>query len=147
MDSQFFALTKITAFVRNPANYTMQFMDFEVAGLASTKLRILDAVSDDETELAMWRVELGDQQSPGCYFHTQILGQSDVPPFPHSVCIPRLPTLFATQHRPTMFGHVDEPWYHMPMPSRPHGFVTGMSQHGPVICFNRMRGLSATNTL
>lgn len=70
--------------------------DFDLVGLASTKLRILDADCENETELAMWRVELGDGQSPGCYFHTQVLGQSNVPPFPHSVCVPRLPTLFAT---------------------------------------------------
>lgn len=40
-----------------------------------------------------------------------------------------------------------EPWFHTPLPLRPHGFLTGMSQHGPVICFNRMNALSATNTL
>ena len=40
-----------------------------------------------------------------------------------------------------------EPWYQTPMPLRPHGFLTGMSQYGPVVCFNRMNGLAATNTL
>lgn len=42
---------------------------------------------------------------------------------------------------------IREPWFQTPMPLHPHGFLTGMSQHGPVICFNRMRGLTATNTL
>lgn len=69
--------------------------EFEITGLASTKLRILDA-SQPENELAMWRVELGDYQSPGCYFHTQVLGQSDVAPFPHSLSVPRLPTMLVT---------------------------------------------------
>ena len=40
-----------------------------------------------------------------------------------------------------------EPWYQTPMPVRPHGFLAGMSQHGPVVSFNRMSGLTATNTL
>lgn len=71
-------------------------LEFEVSGLASTKLRILDAETEDEAELAMWRVELGDYQSPGCYFHTQVLGESESSPFPHRLCVPRLPTLFAT---------------------------------------------------
>jgi len=39
------------------------------------------------------------------------------------------------------------PWYLTPLPKSPHGFLTGMSQHGPAICLNRMRNLTATNTL
>jgi adenine-specific DNA-methyltransferase len=42
---------------------------------------------------------------------------------------------------------VRELWYQTAMPSEPHGFISGMSQHGPWICFNRMPRLSATNTL
>ena len=30
-----------------------------------------------------------------------------------------------------------DPWYVTPLPSRPHGFLSGMSQFGPTICFNR----------
>jgi hypothetical protein len=39
------------------------------------------------------------------------------------------------------------PWYLTPLPPRPHGFVSGMSQAGPWICLNEMPRLSATNTL
>lgn len=46
--------------------------------------------------LAMWRVELGAHDSPGCYFHIQILGDHRDPPFPKSIPIPRLPSPFVT---------------------------------------------------
>lgn len=39
------------------------------------------------------------------------------------------------------------PWYLTPLPAIPHGFLSGMSQSGPVICFNHTRLLTATNTL
>ena len=39
------------------------------------------------------------------------------------------------------------PWYLTPLPPPPHGFLSGMSKSGPVICFNEMRSLSTTNTL
>jgi hypothetical protein len=41
-------------------------------------------------------MELGAADSPGCYVHVQILGETDEPPFPHSIPIPRLPSLFVT---------------------------------------------------
>jgi len=44
----------------------------------------------------MWRVEFGAADSPGCYFHTQILGEKEQPPFPHALSVPRLPSLFVT---------------------------------------------------
>jgi adenine-specific DNA-methyltransferase len=41
-----------------------------------------------------------------------------------------------------------ESWYHLPaMPKAADVFISGMSKLGPVMCLNRMRGLSATNTL
>ena len=46
--------------------------------------------------LAMWRIELGTDDAPGCYFHTQILGDCDQSPFPKTVPIPRLPSPFVT---------------------------------------------------
>jgi len=39
------------------------------------------------------------------------------------------------------------PWYRTELPGRAHGFMTGMSGEAPWVCLNRMRGLSATNTL
>lgn len=44
----------------------------------------------------MWRTEVGDVGSPGCYFHQQVLGQSDSPPFPHGLSVPRLPSVIVT---------------------------------------------------
>ncbi|MBI2480613.1 MAG: class I SAM-dependent methyltransferase [Planctomycetia bacterium] len=40
-----------------------------------------------------------------------------------------------------------QPWYLPPLPDRPHGFLSGMSQSGPWICLNAMSRLTATNTL
>lgn len=39
------------------------------------------------------------------------------------------------------------PWYVTPLPPRPDGFLSGMSQSGPWICLSGMPRLSATNTL
>jgi adenine-specific DNA-methyltransferase len=40
-----------------------------------------------------------------------------------------------------------DPWYITPLPVAPHGFLSGMSQNGPTICFNQMHALTASNTL
>lgn len=70
---------------------------FSLSGIASTMVR-LKAINKDNTrtDLAMWRVEIADKKSPGCYFHSQILGDLDAPPFPKSLCVPRLPTILLT---------------------------------------------------
>lgn len=39
------------------------------------------------------------------------------------------------------------PWWRTRLPVRPHGFLSGMTQHGPVVCFNEKPLLTATNTL
>lgn len=39
------------------------------------------------------------------------------------------------------------PWYVTPLPSRADAFISGMSGRGPMIVFNNMPSLSATNTL
>ncbi len=64
-------------------------------GIASTRVRIYYADNPDPP-IAMWRMELGDTDSPGCYFHVQVLGEEEVPPFPKTVPVPRFPTLFIT---------------------------------------------------
>ena len=69
--------------------------EIEFCGNASTKIELY-AVDEPETRLAMWRMELGAEDSPGCYVHAQILGDSNNPPFPKSVPIPRLPSIFVT---------------------------------------------------
>jgi hypothetical protein len=71
---------------------------FQLVGVASTVVRVLQ-IEDDDTqgaELAMWRTEVGDTQSPGCHFHVQVLGEKDDLPFPKSLSVPRLPSCLVT---------------------------------------------------
>jgi hypothetical protein len=67
---------------------------FTLAGKTSTMVRIRP--SEGETEVAMWRMEVGDARSPGCHFHVQVLGEADAVPFPKSLSVPRLPAIHAT---------------------------------------------------
>ena len=69
--------------------------EIEFCGIASTRIELYASENSDK-RLAMWRLELGAEDSPGCYVHAQILGDSDKPPFPEFVPIPRLPSLFVT---------------------------------------------------
>lgn len=62
----------------------------EVAGPATVRVRF------NEGDLGMWRMELGDDHAPGCFFHVQILGQDETRPWPKSVDVPRLPGIVAT---------------------------------------------------
>ena len=67
----------------------------EFCGKASTRIDLYEP-TDPRTRMATWRLELGAKDSPGCYIHAQILGDCDAPPFPKSVPIPRLPSIFVT---------------------------------------------------
>lgn len=70
---------------------------FAVTGNASVRVRIKESGGlNDGRELAMWRMELGAHDSPGCFFHVQVLGEELSPPFPHSLSIPRLPAIAFT---------------------------------------------------
>lgn len=69
---------------------------FILSGLSSTKIRVIERTERGFKQLAMWRDEVGDDASPGCHFHTQIEGESDDPPYPRSLSVPRLPTLLIT---------------------------------------------------
>ncbi len=69
---------------------------FSLNGLASTKVRILEVMTEGERELARWRFEIGDFQSPGCHFHVQVLGDHDDEKFPKSLAVPRLPGIMVT---------------------------------------------------
>ena len=64
----------------------------EFCGLASTKIELFDA--ENGRRLAMWRLEFGADDAPGCYLHVQVFGDSDGPPFPQALPIPRLPSIF-----------------------------------------------------
>ena len=51
--------------------------EIEFCGKASTKIKLY--ASDDsktKTRLAMWSLELGAEDSPGCYVHAHILGDT-----------------------------------------------------------------------
>jgi hypothetical protein len=81
------------------AKSTRPARTFTVTGKASVRIRLLDqAGAPEDQPLAMWRVELGDDISPGCFFHVQILGEDGrmTSPFPHSLPVPRLPSFLFT---------------------------------------------------
>ena len=73
----------------------LQNRKIEFCGNASTRIEVY-ASNDSKKRLAMWRLEVGSEDSPGCYVHAQILGDLNEPPFPKSVPIPRLPSIFIT---------------------------------------------------
>jgi hypothetical protein len=70
---------------------------FSLAGKVSTRVGIRQVSPDRRyPEIAMWRMEIGDESSPGPCFHIQVLGQSNRVPFPRDLEIPRLPTIMFT---------------------------------------------------
>lgn len=70
---------------------------FALTGNASTKVRIIKGTPDvPGDELAMWRMEIGSFDSPGCHFHVQVLGRDDDTLFPKSLPVPRLPGFLIT---------------------------------------------------
>jgi hypothetical protein len=82
----------------HPKKHKSPAEQFELVGIASTVVRVVH-VDNDGThgdEIAMWRTEVGDAQSPGCHFHVQIRGETEDLPFPKSLAVPRLPTCLAT---------------------------------------------------
>ena len=70
--------------------------EFVVVGQASTKVRVFQDREEGDVEIAMWRMEIGDDASPGCHFHVHACGQDDEPPFPKYLPVPRLPSLLFT---------------------------------------------------
>ena len=72
---------------------------FYVAGKASVKVEWYSTLEGEPIDpLGMWRMELADGASPGCYFHVQIQGEDGrtASPFPHAVPVPRLPCIAFT---------------------------------------------------
>jgi len=69
--------------------------ELEFCGKASTKIELYDTQNTGQP-IAMWRMEHGSEDAPGCYFHVQILGDRDEPPFPGTLPIPRFPSIFVT---------------------------------------------------
>ena len=72
---------------------------FALDGLASTvvclKGKPHKEKDAEECELATWKVEVGDHQSPGPHFHVQI-GEYAEAPFPKALEVPRLPAMVMT---------------------------------------------------
>lgn len=81
-----------------PTKKSRPASEFRLSGLASTRVRILERADNGsgDQEIAMWRMEIGDDASPGCHFHVQVLGDVNVAPFPADVPIPRLPSPLIT---------------------------------------------------
>jgi hypothetical protein len=62
-----------------------------LVGNITTQIQLRDVDNDEGEFLSMWRMEIGDHASPGACFHAQVLGHSEVPPFPSYLPVPRLP--------------------------------------------------------
>jgi hypothetical protein len=71
--------------------------DFVLLGIASTKITIWTN-DDPPNEIARWTIEVGDANSPGCHFHTQIDLDAGDHKFPNALCVPRFPGVL---HTPT----------------------------------------------
>jgi hypothetical protein len=70
---------------------------FEVVGKASTRVTVYAHKAEGPAEeLARWRFEIGNMDSPGCHFHAQILGEEHDQVFPKSMSVPRLPNMLFT---------------------------------------------------
>jgi hypothetical protein len=70
---------------------------FALDGIASTLVRILNAGAGRlPFEIARWKVEVGDDKSPGTHFHIQLNGESVNAPFPKDLDVPRLPAFAMT---------------------------------------------------
>lgn len=70
---------------------------FALVGKASIKVSIIEFQENgDNKELARWRFEVGDSRSPGCHFHTQVLGGEEDFMFPKGLPVPRFPGFLVT---------------------------------------------------
>lgn len=70
---------------------------FLLSGLASTSVAICDANAvGDQQKLAEWHVDIGDDASPGCHFHEQVVGGANDRHFPKGLDVPRFPSYFLT---------------------------------------------------
>jgi hypothetical protein len=68
------------------------------AGVASTRIaiKVLGNDDDEPEEKAVWRSDIRTTHGPGCFYHIQVLGESDDKPFPDFMGIPRFPDPFTT---------------------------------------------------
>ncbi len=67
-----------------------------LAGKASSRIRFRRQGDQGVEEIAMWRMEIADDASPGCHFHVQVSGEGAASPFPNWIDVPRLPAYLTT---------------------------------------------------
>lgn len=77
----------------DPGKQRQPAREVTLVGKASTKISIVEGPPEEPgKELAMWRMEVADDMSPGTYFHVQVLGRDTDELFPHYIDVPRLPS-------------------------------------------------------
>jgi hypothetical protein len=82
---------------RPPGKKNKTWPTCALVGNASTQISLHRLDADGTLhDVSMWRVEIGDDRSPGCIFHVQVLGKNESPPFPSFIPVPRLPALHLT---------------------------------------------------
>lgn len=62
---------------------------FVVSGKASSLIRLAEDISDERVDYVSWRIEIGDEASPGVFFHIQI-GEDREGPYHQPLPVPRL---------------------------------------------------------
>ena len=68
------------------------------AGPASTRVSICTAADEygESEELAAWHSDIRTSHGPGCFYHLQVLGETDETLFPDFLGIPRFPDPFTS---------------------------------------------------
>lgn len=67
-----------------------------LSGIASSRVCIVRSRNGETESVAAWRMEIGDEKSPGCHFHIQLVGAGDEGVFPSWLPVPRLPGFLPT---------------------------------------------------
>jgi hypothetical protein len=62
-----------------------------LVGKATSRIRVKRKAANLAEEVAMWRMEVGNEGAPGCHFHVQVRGELQDLPFPEWMSVPRLP--------------------------------------------------------
>ena len=70
--------------------------EFEVVGKASTEVLLYHHRDGEKILTATLQADLGDDASPGCHFHTQLLPVAGDAPVPPVFAVPRVPSLLVT---------------------------------------------------
>jgi hypothetical protein len=103
-------------------------------GLASTQIRLLNGFPGAgvaSEELAVWRMEIGDDAAPGAMFHVQVLGRDSDKIFPKQLDVPRLPSMLNSPFACMEFvlGELfQEEWPRVAMKDSAHGRTWGSIQ-------------------